>query len=223
MSTWGRKYSKAKQNVICLHKAASGSSICSWVRIFIAGEGFRCGQNFVAGAGFRCGQGQGRIRCGQDFRRDRFSMRTGAGSISMRTEFCRGGRVSMRTGFCHGDRVSMRIGFMFLFDCRDSTTMLGSCSCSCTLVVTFDADRIFVLVRLPRFARLLFSLCTSPGSDWSSHKNWCRRPKCLWYKFLPHQGQLQQTLGVSQDSPFHLVWKALHIVDLATVCDWSSP
>jgi len=154
---------------------------------------------------------------GQGFDADRGTVEFDADRIFAGTGF------RMRTGFCHGDRVSMRIGFMFLFDCRDSTTMLGSCSCSCTLVVTFDADRIFVLVRLPRFARLLFSLCTSPGSDWSSHKNWCRRPKCLWYKFLPHQGQLQQTLGVSQDSPFHLVWKALHIVDLATVCDWSNP
>ena len=58
-----------KINVICLHKVASGSNICLWVRIFIAVEGFRSGQNF---------------------RRDRVSMRTGALSNLMRTGFSQG-------------------------------------------------------------------------------------------------------------------------------------
>ena len=120
--------------VICLHKAASGISICSWVRVFIAGEGFRCGQNFVAGAGFRCGQ---------EFCRDRFSMRTGAGSNSMRTGFSQGQVFDADRILPWGQGID-----------ADRILSRGQ---------GFDADRIFVLVRLPRFdcdARFLFLLCT---------------------------------------------------------------
>ncbi len=79
------------------------------------------------------------------------------GRVAMRTEFCHRGRVSMRTG---AGSNSMRTGFSQgqVFD-ADIILPWGQGFDADRILSRgqgFDADRIFVLVRLPRFARFLF-------------------------------------------------------------------